>query len=279
MREDANVSCIQQECNWLQIAEGDIDTCHFGFLHRGSIDPDNMPAWTAKTEYYVMRDRAPHYKVVDVEAGAMYGAYVPAEPGFTNWRIALFLLPFYSRPPGGGPGVLARVPMDDEHTMVFRIGVRPAPGAFRIIPDDVANDPMWRRVKSGLLPNTTDWYGRWRSGSNMRNDFEIDRDVQRANKGNNGYTGVVGNMQDQMIVESMGTVYDRSHEHLGTSDMMIIRTRRRLIQAARALAEHGVTPPGVDNPEVYRMKSASAVLPNDADWIEATKERRLAFSA
>jgi len=30
---------------------------------------------------------------------------------------------------------------------------------------------------------------------------------------------------------------------------MIIRVRRRLIDAAKALAEHGVTPPTVDNPE------------------------------
>ena len=94
----------------------------------------------------------------------------------------------------------------------------------------------------------------------MRNDFEIDRDMQRRNVGNNGYTGIVGNMQDQAIIESMGGIYDRSHEHLGTSDAMIIRTRRRLLEAARAF-ERGVPAPGVDNPEVYRVRSAVTLPP------------------
>ena len=72
----------------------------------------------------------------------------------------------------------------------------------------------------------------------------------------------------------MGNVYDRSHEHLGTSDSMIIRTRRRVINAAKALRDHGVVPPGVDNPEVYRTRSGSVILPRSADWLEATQEAR-----
>jgi len=268
------VMASQQECNWLQITEGDIDTSHFGFLHRGSIRPEDMPPWTSKSELYVVRDRAPHYQVIDTDIGTMYGAYVDAEPGERNWRIALFLLPFYTKPPGGGPGLFARVPMDDEHTMVYRMGIR---GARALVPPEAANDPAFARVKSGLLPNTSDWYGRSRFGSNPRNDFEIDRAMQRANRGNNGYTGIVGNMQDQAMTEGMGPRYDRSQEHLGTSDSMIIRTRRRLSGAVRALVEKGVTPPGVDAPELYRVRSAQAVLPAEADWIEATRDVREVF--
>jgi phthalate 4,5-dioxygenase len=50
--------------------------------------------------------------------------------------------------------------------------------------------------------------------------------------------------------------------------------RHRLIEAARALAEHKITPPGVDNPEVFRARPASTILPADADWLEATEEVR-----
>jgi hypothetical protein len=47
------------------------------------------------------------------------------------------------------------------------------------------------------------------------------------------YTGIDGiHLQDQAITESMGAIVDRSQEHLGSSDAMIIRTRRRLIRAA-----------------------------------------------
>jgi hypothetical protein len=50
-----------------------------------------------------------------------------------------------------------------------------------------------------------------------------------------------------------------------------------MAEAARALVERGVTPPGVDTPEVYRVRSGGAFLPKGADWLEATAELRKAF--
>jgi len=32
--------------------------------------------------------------------------------------------------------------------------------------------------------------------------------------------------------------------------------------------EHGVTPPGVDNPEWYRVRTTSATLPKGDDWLD-----------
>jgi hypothetical protein len=44
------------------------------------------------------------------------------------------------------------------------------------------------------------------------------------------FTGIPGiHTQDQAITESMGTIYDRTQEHLGSSDAMVIRVRRRLM--------------------------------------------------
>jgi hypothetical protein len=74
----------------------------------------------------------------------------------------------------------------------------------------------------------------------------------------------------------MGPIYDRTNERLGSSDAMIIRTRRRLIDAARALRDTGKVPPGVDDPGVYAVRSGGVVLPRDVDWIEATRELRRA---
>jgi hypothetical protein len=119
------------------------------------------------------------------------------------------------------------------------------------------------------LPNTTDWLGRWRARANSSNDYEIDRELQRTKT----YTGIPTiQLQDQAVLESMGGVYDRSQEHLGTSDGMIIQVRRKLIETARALDEHGVTPPCVDNPSLYRVRSGSATLPKGAPWYEATRD-------
>ena len=264
----ASVNAYQTECNWLQTLEGDIDTVHFGFLHRGSINVDNLPLWASKSDYYAVADRTPRYKVIDTESGVMYGAYRDAEPGLEYWRTALFLFPFYTMPPGG-VSVQCRVPMDDSHTMNFTLT---AAGRRAIVPNEVLGDPAWRRIAAGILPNTSDWLGRYRPGSNRDNDYEIDRELQRRNQGNNGYTGIVGNVQDQAITESMGAIYNRSHEHLSTSDAMIIRTRRRLLQAAKALRDRGETSPGLTNPASYALRSATMVLPKGADWVAQSQE-------
>jgi len=63
-------------------------------------------------------------------------------------------------------------------------------------------------------------------------------------------------------------VLDRTIEHLGTSDMMIIRTRRRLIDAALAFEKDATAPPGVDQPEIFGVRSGGVYIPEDADWLE-----------
>jgi phenylpropionate dioxygenase-like ring-hydroxylating dioxygenase large terminal subunit len=267
------VTAIQRECNWLQGLEGDLDTSHLAFLHLGAVDPERTTPGTFA--HYTVKDRAPRYSVVDTEYGAMYGAYRPADAGRLYWRLAQFLFPFYAMIPTGvlGLQVLARawVPMDDHHMLFFSMGSRPSmaqlPGA-----NGVAS-----RARPGedLLPNTSDWYGRFRLVANSSNDYRIDRDKQRRRE---DYTGIPGiHTQDQAITESMGPIYDRSKERLGTSDVMVIRIRRRLIEAARALDERDVTPPGVDDPRVYRVRSGGVILPAGADWLTETAQLRQAF--
>jgi hypothetical protein len=129
-----------------------------------------------------------------------------------------------------------------------------------------------------MQPRTTDWYGRYQPIVQPDNDFLIDRQVQRENRGSAGFTGISGiAMQDAAVTSSMGPIYDRSREHLGTSDAMVIRVRRRLIAAIRAHMQHGTVPPGVDAPEAYRVRSGGVLLPEGADWVEATRELRTAF--
>ena len=105
----------------------------------------------------------------------------------------------------------------------------------------------------------------------------LDREAQLSGRSYIGIDKGGALLQDQAVTESMGPVYDRSREHLGTSDSMVIRTRRRVIAAALALRDHGIAPPGVDNPEVYLTRSGGAIIPRSADWLEATRERRKAL--
>jgi hypothetical protein len=168
--------------------------------------------------------------------------------------------------------------MDDTHMMSFGFGGPPRQRSQNGQNGQSQNGRPTAGQPRQLLPNTTDWYGRFRQASSMDNDFFIDRDLQRRNDGPNGWTGIQGvGRQDQAVTSSMGPIYDRSQEHLGSSDAMIIRVRRRLLNAVRGFAETGATPPGVDHPAAYHLRSGSALLPKDADWLEATRELRRAF--
>ncbi|HZR98640.1 MAG TPA: Rieske 2Fe-2S domain-containing protein [Chloroflexota bacterium] len=267
------VAAVLRECNWLQALEGDIDTAHLGFLHLGGIPVE--AALPGTFSEYTLRHRAPRFQVLQTEYGTMYGAYRPAGEGEYYWRLAHFLFPFYTMPPVGvlGLKVIARawVPMDDEHTLFFSMGPRQ-----RMTPSS-QESVVFDGTSLGLtkmLPNTTDWYGRWRAEADSRNDYHIDRAKQRAGH----FTGIDGiHLQDQAITESMGPVIDRTQERLGSSDVMIIRTRQRLLEAVKALRDAGATPPGVDEPGVYAVRAGGIILPRDADWVEATRERRAGF--
>jgi hypothetical protein len=272
-----------RECNWFQGLEGDIDTSHLGFLHLGAVKPEDTTPGTF--DYYTVADRAPKYAAVDTEFGASYGAYRPAEADTYYWRIAHFLFPFFTMIPTGilGTQILVRawVPVDDEHTMFWSLAVpssRQGGGGAGTASAVTAGGPAallgGLAGGHGFLPDTPDWLGKFRLVQNKDNDYLIDREAQRTKK---SFTGIAGiHQQDQAITESMGPIIDRTQEHLGTSDAMIIRTRRRVINAAKALRDGGVVPPGVDQPEVYGCRSGGVVLPRDADWLEATKALRQA---
>ena len=61
---------------------------------------------------------------------------------------------------------------------------------------------------------------------------------------------------------------DRTKEHLGTSDAAVIRARRQLLAAARALQEEGTPPPGVQHPELYTVRSCTSFVASGEDWQE-----------
>ncbi len=268
MVPESGVQIYQRECNWMQALEGDIDTGHTVFLHLGGVDASEVPegSWSR----HVLATRAATYEVVDTDSGVMYGAARPATPDTTYWRIANFLFPFWAMVPTGVLGLEVRarcwIPMDDEHTLAISIGR---------LPRGTAQVGRQTAQPVETLPNTTDWYGRFRPAANAANDYQIDRDAQKRAS----YTGIASIfMQDQAATESMGPIYDRTQERLASSDAMVIRTRKRLIEAAKALRDRGAIPPGVDNPDVYAVRSGGVVLPRGADWVEATAELRKAWA-
>jgi hypothetical protein len=284
--------------------EGEMDTVHAAFLHFGASKPEDQKP--GSYNFYQANQRHAKFSVVETEFGTSYGAYRPAEDDTYYWRMAHMLFPFYAMIPQGEIGkdakIGAYVPIDDEHTMHWEIFLRPEvlggpqpdrsddprQGVRDGNPPDDIQDFIAERQKGGRqpasagpatvgnnlgpLPNTTGWLGRFNLPQSLDNDYMIDRELQRSGKSFTGIPGV--RQQDMAVTESMGPIYKRYNEHLGTTDAMIIRTRRRLIAAAKALRDEGVTPPGVDNPEFYRQRSGEVVLPREVFWWDATKPLR-----
>jgi len=259
--------------------EGDIDTTHVGFLHYGGLRPEDQAPGTFSE--FQLRTKPAHFEVIDTEGGAAYGAKRPADNGQNYWRIAQWCFPFYTFTPPGVLGLVkgngARVPLDDTHTMIYFMS------AGRMMPQSAKPGPSGKVQASpfafqNALPNSTDFYGRFRMEQVPSNDFLIDRDQQRKNEGPAGYTGINGiAIQDAAMTTSMGGIMDRTKEKLGSTDAMVIRVRRRLISAVQAHMRSGAVPPGVDDPEVYRVRSGGVFLPEGADWVESTSELRRAF--
>ena len=259
-----------RDCSWLQSFEGDMDTTHIGFLHFGHVRAEDVEP--KSMDYYTLKIRDPKMMVVDTEFGYTYGNYRPAEEDTTYWRIAQYLYPFYSMPPTGILGermaVIAIVPVDDAHSMRWQMGGPPGQGAmarrFGVIGPAYAPHPEL----AGYAPETGGFMGKYRLKLNKANDYGIDRERQRTME---SWTGIWGiGDQDHAMVESMGDIYDRTREHLATSDLGVIRLRRLLLKHANALRADGTTPPGVDEPEVYKVRSGGIVLPNGVDGVKET---------
>jgi phthalate 4,5-dioxygenase oxygenase subunit len=264
---EVTISLVQRECNFLQALEGDIDTSHFGFLHAGAVEPDDVPADSLFR--FTVTNRAPDYHVTDTEAGTMYAAYREAAPDKTYWRFANFMMPFWTQTPQGKFTEhlhnRAWVPMDDNHTMFVSLMWRQHPPGVGPSRNGATLPGFARRYD--YLPNTSDWYGRWRIRGREENDWLVSREAQK----NGNYTGIEGiHAQDQAITESMGPITDHLFEHLAPSDRMIMATRRRLLKAARAFAKDKIMPPGVDNPEImYPVRSGDFVTEAKLGWRQA----------
>jgi phenylpropionate dioxygenase-like ring-hydroxylating dioxygenase large terminal subunit len=272
------ITVLHRANNWMQGWEGEMDTVHAAFLHGGAGRlEDTEPG---SLVYYEIKNRSGKFSVRDTEYGTAYSMYRVAEEDTFYHRIGHMLFPCFAMvPPGAlgqGPAFIAYVPMDDYHTLEWNVFSRRRniqPGRGQIIAGVRRTDGPDR----DYVPNGTGWFDRYNLTQNLSNDFLIDRQAQ---KDWVSYTGIRGiRQQDMAMTESMGLIMDRSHEHLGTTDALIIRTRRRMLACARALAEGGVVPPGVDHPAVYHQRSGGIILPRSADWWEATRALREQFDA
>src|SRR6266853_793644 len=238
-----------QESNALQAMEGALDSVHSGYLHRHSVADDPLLKRDPASLAMLLADR--HPKIVPT--GSPAGLYVATRRDVGTdryyWRVTQWLMPCFSffPPYGDNPyGGHAFVPIDDGHCWTFSIDYHPEralTGAER----EAAH--AGRGIHVPLIE------GSFIPVANRRNDYLIDRAAQKAKKTFSGVFGV--GVQDAAVQESMGAIQDRSREHLVSSDNGIVKTRKRLMDAAKAV-ERRLAPPGLD-PAAQRARAVAMV--------------------
>jgi nitrite reductase/ring-hydroxylating ferredoxin subunit len=234
-----------QESNWLQAFEGGFDASHLTFLHRGDVTsgPLLLPV---------------RYDVVPTDFGFIAGSGREHGATHTDWIANVMLMPFHKIIGTKPIGAHAWVPMNDEMTMNYSIDYWPDRPLT-----DAEKDYDFLNIHGETIAGTD------RTILNKDNDYRVDRALQRSGK---SFTGIKGiGMQDCGIQESMGPIADRTREHLGVSDTIIIKLRRFLLRTLQDMSG-GKEPPGLV-PSSYRVRSARFVLPNDDRFEDVAREK------
>ena len=262
------------ECNYAQALEGDLDPSHVSFLH-APLDPsggdgyqgtagiisDQQLSAAAAEQAAKAKDKNPRISILKTDYGLFVGAQRDA--GERNyWRFTQLVLPFYVFVPGavGSPiHCNAWVPMDDEHTIVWRI---------QYLQDRPFTKQELAKLQTGMgahvgpdgyLPPSVEPAGAWVPKANRANNYLQDRTAQRKVS----FSGIRGIWaQDRACTEGMGRIMDRTREHLGPADATLVHMRRLLLGAASALHERGTPAPGLGmvapimaEPTVFHPKS------------------------
>jgi phthalate 4,5-dioxygenase oxygenase subunit len=245
------VSKRLQECNYLQAMEGGLDSIHSTFLHRGSVEDDPLLRRDAESAAMIRGDPSPTFIPLASPGGLHICTRRNVGDDRFFWRVTQFLMPCFNLfpPYGDNPsGGHAWVPLDDESCWVFNVDYHPRRPLSAAEIDGAKNG---RGVHVPLIP------GSFLPVANRRNDYLIDRTAQKERKTFSGIRGV--GAQDAAIQESIGAIADRAREHLVATDKGIVMARKRLLDAANALAR-GEPPPGL-GAEAQRVRALSRVTP------------------
>ena len=245
---------VGESVNYAQAIEGSIDSSHSWFLHQGIL-------WDWKLRHSISTDTAPKMEAEDTPYGFRYAAIrIPNEnPEHDRYvRVTVFVLPFVALIPRPidrtkNAHVQVFVPVDDERTMFY--------GVFFTQNGSSVDEPAIRRAHS--LEPGVNLDRNWVKLGNESNWYLQDRTAMSAGD----WTGIKGfTNQDMACQESMGPIVDRTQEHLGTSDIAIIRMRRRMLEAVRKF-QTGEPLIGLTNDiDWSRIKSEQLIMPITQPW-------------
>jgi phenylpropionate dioxygenase-like ring-hydroxylating dioxygenase large terminal subunit len=267
---------MMEEANWLQNMEGDLDSAHLDWVHRRLAEDSPKPDKGIRGFWSPEAPRPPKLDVVPTDYGVYYSARRRLDNTDEWHRINQFIFPFHTMITSGDGkvGLRSFVPLDDTHAMLITQSADPVAPLPPGTGEAFAN--RFEEV-GGYIERTHDPRSYFMTKYNKRNDYGRDLDVQKSTM----FCGIpfVVNLQDRAMTELMCNdkgepIYDRTQEHLTSSDAMIIAVRKQLLDAVTNLRDNGKVPPNVDNVELDKVRAATLRLPIDGDWKAASEAAR-----
>jgi phthalate 4,5-dioxygenase oxygenase subunit len=252
-------------CNWLQAFEVGIDPAHPSFLHRflsdaaleavgenaagrqfrsasaGDFGGEKWPMTRIMREFH-----QPEISFEPKPWGLQLTALRPMTDELTHVRITNAIFPATFVIPLSETLTITQmhVPVDDVRTYWYSV--------FTSFAGPVDHDAMRnQRLQFISLPDYIPKAGR-------HNGWGFNPDEQRAQT----YLGMGEediNVHDQWAVESMGPIQDRTREHLGTSDKVIMANRRMLLKAIETVQAGGTAPGVADAALASQMQGPDTV--------------------
>lgn len=200
-------------CNWLQAMENSVDTLHTYWLHGHSMKTRGLPGG----EFYYRPVEDYDWELCEwgIIKRATYGGDRPEKE---------------VRPPLVFPNILRiaqgytealhwRVPIDDTHTRITVMLFDPSKDGKEV---EETADPLLRPLSSLLTPG----------GEHEMTSFPS---------------------QDKMAWETQGAIFDRTKEHLGSTDRGITMYRKMLRDQIEIVAQGGEPMALVRDPEKNRI--------------------------
>jgi hypothetical protein len=181
-----------------------------------------MPGLTKLTTLRLINERLTHVRIT--HAVFPHTFVIPLSPTMTITQM--------------------HVPIDDTHTHWYSF--------FTSFADPVDKDTMRaQRAATMTMPDYIPKKGR-------HNDWGFDPEDQRTRT----FLGLGEddiNLHDQWAVESMGAIQDRTREHLGTSDKVIMAHRRMLLSAIQTVRAGGRPPMALDAQQAAAMSGPDTI--------------------
>ena len=267
--ENRYVTKAFHDCNYLQGNEGSIDPVHTSYLHRIFDEGGGQVVGTNNSVQDLLGgDLTPRIEVEKTDWGLQLYTLRAVGESQTYARVTGLLFPVagtfsgpFSGPGYEGYGINWHVPIDDNThwKFLFRFSRKKPLEAY--MKADSPKGPDY------LVPR------------NRENRHLQDREEMKT-KTFAGF-GTDFSEHDTAVVESMGPIVDRSHEHLGSTDKAIITYRQMLLEAVRDVQRGSDPLHVVRDPEQNRFfdLAGGKVISSTDDWRTAWRTQEMSTPA